>query len=906
MARAGGQALSLLADRYAAAGQVDAALSTARRVLEIEPWREGAHRSVMRLLALDGRRAAALAQYEICRQALADAFGAAPSTATEDLRQAIDEGRLGPAVAASKPPNNLPAPQTSFIGRGPERALLLERLTQPDGRLVTLTGPGGVGKTRLALRAAHDLLPHFPHGVFLVHLAGVTEPELVPEEIAGVLGLAPSGRTPALTQVIRQVRDRRLLLVMDNVEHLPGAVEVILALLAAAPGVAVLVTSRARLNVVAEWVIPVAGLAVPPAGVTADIEGYAAVQLFVDRATRAQPGFRLEATTADAVARLCRSVGGLPLAIEMAAAQVANRTCQAIAAAVAVDPGTLDTSLRDIPPRQRSLAVVFRDSWTTLSDAQREAFCALCVFRGGFEPQAAVVVASADAGMLASLADRSFLRAMDGARLDIHPVLRTLGAETRRSDPEAELAVHLRHADWLLALFSAEEETLAGPRPGPALERLALEHDNLRAALAWCAGDEGDVALGLRLAAASFRFWQLRGHLAEGRVWLSRLLARSGSDAPLEAGAKARSAAGVLAYLQGDLEQAQALQEASLDAWRLAEDDLGVARALNNLGLVALTHDDYDAAESAFRESLAVMTEIHDRQGMANARLNLGYVAFYHEDYAAAQGHFQAALDHWRAIGNIAGTARVLGALGDVARATGDTATARRLFEDSVEAWRQTEDRQGTARGLNDLGRAAFDAGDLPAARAWFEQSLAVRTELGLRGDMAGSYSNLGVVAEHLGDTATAERHFRAALAIWRELGDRNGTAHSLLHLGHAALVGGDTTTAARHYRESLALWHDLDQHRAGLAALDGLAAALATLGDGDIAARLTAAATEIAADVGPTAGDAAAERRARQAAELEQALGPAAFAAAWSAGSALGWEGAVALALGDGGRGGT
>ncbi|HYN89336.1 MAG TPA: BTAD domain-containing putative transcriptional regulator, partial [Ardenticatenaceae bacterium] len=688
--------LERLVTIYAARATPAAAIPYARRWLELDPLHEPAHRALIRLYLQTGQRAAALRQYESCVQRLAEELGAAPEPETTQLYQSIlvnqlpvrqqqpapteppaRAGGIAPTtLSGSTPPEPgthsakgraLPAQRTSFIGREREVEALCALLHRPDARLVTLTGPGGSGKTRLAVEVARQILDEtsadseqaFADGVFFVDLAPVGDPELVASTIAGALDVRPSGARPLQESLADFLRARRLLLLLDNFEQIVAAAPLLSELLDAAPHLKLLVTSREILHLYGEWEFSVPPLAVPdprqmPAGgdgLVRLLRDNEAARLFVERAWAANPGFTLNETNARAVAELCIRLEGLPLAIELAAARSKLFGPQALLARLA---GRLDllAGARDLPARQRTLRGAIQWSYDLLDPAEKLLFACLAVFVGGCTLEAAEQVASyrlkvegfpstpepstsnlqpstdpstfnlqpsAILNGIASLVDKSLLRreeSSDGEpRFGMLETIREFALERLGDRGAAEVeALRWEHARYYLGLAEVAEpeiDHLTGADPGAWLARLEVEHDNLRAALDWSlvGGGEDSAQLGLRLAGALRRFWIFRGFVREGRERLVALLAHQGAFARSTARAKALRAAGELAFLQGEYGAARTLVEEGLALSRELGDKSGIARSLASLeGL--RWQQGYAGEDSLNEEALALYREL--------------------------------------------------------------------------------------------------------------------------------------------------------------------------------------------------------------------------------------------------------------------------------------------------------
>jgi predicted ATPase/DNA-binding SARP family transcriptional activator len=682
-------------------------------------------------------------------------------------------GEVAP-LARPTPPHNLSSPLSSFFGRADELARLTALLAS-DTRLVTLVGSGGAGKTRLALALAWQLLPLFPEGVWWVALAGVQPADDPPlghgtlaSAVAAALGHTLSGRRDPLDELTDMLQDRASLLVLDNCEHLPEVAAVARTLLEAAPKVRVVASSREPLGLSGEALVRLEGLPVPLPGAN-DPASYPGVQLFVERASRHAPGWSA-ATAGDAVARLCRLLDGLPLAIELAAHWVGHYTPDEIVEAIQADLDFLAARTRDIPDRHRSLRAVFDYAWRSLNAAEQQALMRTSVFRGSFDRGAAQAVANVRATTLAALVDKSLLQQVAVGRYSLHELLRQFAAE-RLAGSDDGTAMRAQHAAYYLALAEQAAPELTRPDQAATLERLDRALDNLRAALSWV-DEQGQLELGLRLAGALERFWFTRGYLSEGREWLERFLTPAASiEASPAVRAQAFSAAGLLANTQGDHIQAVRWLELGLECYRAADDLAGAVRALTTLGGVAYDQGDLREARERWEQSLAQARAVGDPGEIARALGNLGE-AHYHlgELERAAALHIEA------------------------------LALARQLGRANLEAFQ-----------LGDLGNVARRQGELERATALHTQALELKRALGARRQIAITLEDLAAVAAAKDNAPRAARLLGAAAAIREAIGtpqaipERNATEQAVAE--ERAALGEEAWSAA--FREGLLLSMD-------------------------------------------------------------------------------------------------
>ncbi|MFN8511107.1 MAG: helix-turn-helix domain-containing protein [Thermomicrobiales bacterium] len=656
-------------------------------------------------------RVVAIGQYEGRRQATASELGIAP------VPDPIDANW-----------HNLPAPLTPLVGRAAEIAHIAAVLA--TGRLVTISGPGGSGKTRLALAAAWDALRQPPTEVWWVELAGVAatdDPALARATlvgvIAGALGLVLPGRDAPLDALAAALRERSALRVLDNCEHRPECAAVVRALLEAAPALRVLATSRESLGLVGEILLRLGGLPVPDPGAT-DPAAWASVQLFVERANRQAPADWADPVALRGTARLVRLLDGLPLAIELAAGWVGHYSPDEIATEIAADPDFLAATARDVPDRHRSLRAAFDYSWRLLGAAEQRDFRRLAVFRGGFDRAAASGIAGVRPAGLVALVDKSLLRVVDTGRYVLHELLRQFAAERLATTDEAAPLADA-HATYYLALAEQADPQLTGPEQAAWVARIERDADNLHAALGW-ARERGEAETLLRLVGALAHFWTTRGHTAEGRDWLEVALTLPGAGTvPAAIRARALYGAGVLASDQGDFALAEERLAASAAHFREAGELVGAVRALNTRGGVTFNRGDLILAAERYEACVALARDAGDTGEAARALGNLG--------------------ETWLFLGDPRGGDALTEAL----------ALARAAGRRDVEAY-----------VLGDLGTLARQRGDLALASARHREALALHQSIGALRQIAVTLENLAAlaVAERRGERAA--RLLGAATAL--------------------------------------------------------------------------------------------------------------------------------------------
>jgi len=489
------QALHMLVVKHLEREEHAAGIEYANRLLALEPWREETHRHLMILLARSRQRSAALAQYETCRRILAEELGVEPMPETTALYERLK-------AASIPPPHNLPPQPTAFVGRETELAEIARYLNNPQAQVLTLVGPGGIGKTRLALQAAARCVEpetnfeaRFANGVFLVPLADVGMAETSAAQnfliaaMADALGFSFQGPIHPQAQLLNHLREKRMLLILDNMEPLVAEARPLVDILQLAPGVKLLVTSRVRLNLREEWLLEVEGLDYPrttsPGTDERELEAYSAVTLFVQQARRLQAGFTLTGADAPAVVRICRLVSGVPLGIELAASWLRVLACAEIAAEIEQGLDFLTSTLQNIPERHRSLRAVFDYSWNLLSPSEQAVFQQLAIFRGGFQRETAAHVVDASLPMLAGLVDKSLLRRTAQGRYEMHDLLRQYAEEKLLTNPVESEGVRDRHCRYYAEFMVRHKPQLKGEDPQVALTTLSAERENVRAAWNW-------------------------------------------------------------------------------------------------------------------------------------------------------------------------------------------------------------------------------------------------------------------------------------------------------------------------------------------------------------------------------------------------------------------------------------
>jgi non-specific serine/threonine protein kinase len=714
---------------------------------------------------------------------------------------------------------NLPIPITGLIGREPELATIGALLRQPGTRLVTLTGPGGIGKTRLALAVAADLINAFPDGVWLVELAPLADPTLVPQAVAGALGLRAEAGRPLLDALVEYLRDRAVLLILDNCEHLVEAsARVADTLLRECADVRILATSRETLGIAGETMVQARPLSVPgsrqPPSPDALLQSDAA-RLFVERARAVLPGFAVTDDNAAALAQVCRRLNGIPLAIELAAARIGMLRVEQIAARLDDTFRLLGGGSRTAPAHQQTMRASMDWSYDLLADAERTLLRRLAVFAGGWTLEAAeAICAEADLGQLEDRAHPAKSRPQHAPVLDVLASLtskslvvadREVGAEARYRmlEPirqyareklleagESEFVANLHLAYYMELTERVEQATV---QPAQWLNHLRAEIDNIRVALEWSV--ERDSASGLRLASATWRFCFRYGYIREHRERLVRLLSQPAAASRTWMRAKALAAVARLVAWE-DFWRARALAEESLAIARELGDPRSEALSLVTLGYIACVMNDFSVGRPLVHESLALYRSLADTQGIAGVLFDLG-VTVEVNDYVRARAYLEEALKLYREQGDLLGMTDALEGLCDLTTWNSDFAVARRWLEESL-ALQHLLGGQTSAFTLHSLGSLALRQGEYAQARAYLEEGLAVCRDTGNPTLGHWLLAHLGYVALREGDEARARATFEQAQRRFLPAGNTGGVVYALEGLASLAARQGQPRRAAR------------------------------------------------------------------------------------------------------------
>lgn len=797
-------AFLVLATMHETRGELPDALQYARRAVELDPLWEAAHRQVIHLLALSGQRTQALAQYESLRLTLASELGVEPEHETQQLMTRL---QTLPAVETAPPPkHNLPAFLTPFIGREAELVDLTARLRDPDCRLLTVLGPGGSGKTRFAIAAAHEVMDTFPDGVWFVSLAAVTTREGVIPALVQGLGIYLQENIPAEKQIQDYLREKSMLLVLDNYEQLLPEVAWLVQILQTAPHVKLLVTSRMSLNIKGEHHYPLPGLSVPQIGETLAGARHSAIRLFADAAERAWPAFRLTSENLPAVVDICRTVEGLPLGIILAAAWVGTYREAEILTEMRRDLDFLATTWADVPARQRSLRATFAYSWRLLTDEERAVMGALSVFQGGFTREAAREICGATPRVLLSLSHKSLVQPTPNGRFYLHELVRQFAEEQLQTNAAGAQAVRTRHSRYFLKKLKEWDEGLKGPRQKETLEMLDVESSNARAAWDWAVetADWEPLAEGLE---GLGRYYLRRERDEEGMLVFRSariVLERHSDDTHPILPARLRMwECWFLLHHKApeEFEHQVRACHAMLEDLESSHSEVNRVRAyLGYLQGLRTILQDVRAAKNLFLQSYQLAQSVDDSYLSGLVLLKLcecfGQLGL-HEKFDTFT---QRALDIQRHLGNVLGTVEALRHRAAHLFQTGHLDEAIAMEEEALAL----ADRTGVLTP-GWAGTTYLAAGQVEKALAHYKKEFAQRILQGNQYLIAASHMKLGGSYLWAGDYEATRHHLGTALDMYQKYNDPRFIAGALVFFGMLELVAGQTTRAFEAAQKGMA-----------------------------------------------------------------------------------------------------
>jgi predicted ATPase/DNA-binding SARP family transcriptional activator len=778
-------ALSYLVRCHNARDEFDTAIAYAQRWLALDPLHEPAHRQLMQLYVWNDQRAAALRQYQECSHILKQELDVLPAEETTALYENIQRGALAQKsrepseqfstrLQAAAPMHNFPAQTTPFIDRRIELAEIAKRLQNPDCQLLTLIGPGGIGKTRLAIQAAIEHRTAFLDGLYFVSLAPVSSPDFLVSAVADSLNLSLDEQEDPKQQLLNHLQGRQILLVMDNFEHLVKGADLAANILTQASGVKILTTSRERLNLQGEWTFEVKGMPYPPDDKINQIEDYSAVALFLDKAYRVHSGFSLTETEKPHLAHICQLVEGMPLGIELAAAWVRLLSCQEIATEIErmyeAQHGLdfLSTPLHDVPERHQSLQAVFEHSWRLLSAEEKSAFRKLSVFQGGCRREAIEWVTGAPLPLLSALVDKSLLTRRASGRYEMHELLRQYATEKLHQTPTEAKEARQRHCEYFAQFLQRQETLLKGARHKEIFAEICSEIENVRSSWHW-AVSQNDTTEIERMLKSLGRFYRMYGWFQEGvEAFGQAITTLQESDHNQALTGQLLAYQGWFLMRQGLYAPAREVLQQSITLFRQLDNRAELAAPLQFLGILTSEVGEYGEAKQLLQESLAIYREIDDQREIAWTLSNLGYCISNLED--------------------------------------GERFEAKQILQESLAIYKTIGDKQGIAIVLNNLGYVHYQLGEYPEAHQQFQESLALRREIGYPRGIAVALNNLGHVAGALEDYEAGQTHYNESLKITLDiqaiplaLDTLGGLAAPLAYAGKTSLALELLTLALHH-----------------------------------------------------------------------------------------------------------
>ncbi|MFN8493337.1 MAG: BTAD domain-containing putative transcriptional regulator [Caldilineaceae bacterium] len=841
------EAYSDLAAYAEATGDLSGARRYIQRQIELDPLREPAYRQQMRILARQGERSAALAVFERCRRLLNEELGLDPEPETLTLHMQILNAEAAPALTALAlpPPNaasfaqtqttaaptsyNLPQQLTPFIGREEELAQLQQRLAHPTYRLLTLIGPGGIGKTRLAIQVASANQHLFPDGVFFVALAGVQTVAAIPAAIMGAMNASLNmGAASSTQQLLQLLAPKKLLLVIDNFEHLLDGVDLLLAILQAAPAVTLLVTTREQLNCQAEDSFVLNGLATPTQMSLAEAGHYAAVRLFCECAYRLHKNFRLTAENCPAVVKICQLVAGMPLALELATTWLGELDCAGLAAAIAKNQAILATTQRDRPARHRSMQAVFDYSWQMLSGREQQLLGQLALCQGRFSAQIATQLTGASLIDLTRLRYKSLLRIAEAGYYDLHPLIRAFALATLA--PATQLPAEERLATLYLQQVAAQASTLDGATPQMALQVIEREQDNVQQAWHWAATQER-IDLLLQSADALSEYYAASGRNAECEAsflpLVQRLLAQPAAD---------ESCALLCLHLLDKLCHALILQTKLADAQHWAQKLIAFAQRYSNREFEARGIQQWGcaldadgkkvAARQKLEDALRLTRQVEQPRLLGSILLDLG-ITYLGDSNSHVATYLQEALTIQRSLGNRTAEQRILLYLGINCTQMEDYQAGRTYQLAALNLLSVTGNRPLEMRIVGGLGYTLAMLGDYGAALEYLMSARRISQEIQWRLQESYTLHNLCCLQRKLGNFDLAVEYGKESLRVALQQASEDAANWARFHLGYALLARGDLAQAWQTFQQAQASWQAAGRLKQASWAIAGMAAAL-------------------------------------------------------------------------------
>jgi len=712
--------------------------------------------------------------------------------------------KFPPLRSLSSHPNNLPIQSTPFMGREKELSDITKLINNPSCRLITLVGPGGTGKTRLAIQAAAETIRQFKNGVYFIPLDPLSSTDFLISTIADALNFSFYSKEDEAIQLLNYLREKEILLILDNFEHLVKGARIISDILKIASKIKILVTSRELLNLKGEWIVQVEGMDFPE-GEGINVEGCGAVQLFFHSAHRVT-NITFSDEDKQFVIRICQLVGGLPLGIEIASSWLRALSCKEIAKEIEKNVDFLSTSLRDVPERHRSLRAVFDYSWDFLSDEEKDMFMKLSVFQGGFTREAAEKVTDISITMLTSFMDKSLIRKIPEGRYEMAEIIRQFANEKLRRYPDIEEKIKNLHSTYFADFLHKREEDILSVKAKETKDEIKREIKNIRLAWSWAVEKKMIVNID-RAVDTLYNFYDIMGKFQEGEKCLVKAIEtfkHSVLDNTLKVYGKLLSKIGSFYYHLGDYSKAREYLNESISISEKLKEEKDKAFSLYCLTRIEALLGNYENAEKLGKESLKIYEEIKDRYGVPDSLNAIGVIYYYLKRFNEAKQLFEKSLEFSTEMGYQKGISTAFGNIGLVAYETGNYDEAKRLLMKGFEMDRKMGDRMGMANNLHNIGLTYKTLKDYENAKKYYEQALAIRREIGDRMGISISFNNLGNLGGFSVDYDDAIGFHKEALTIRKEIGDKMGIAQSLLNMGEIFSHIEKDREAKEHYYEAL------------------------------------------------------------------------------------------------------
>lgn len=798
-------AIKRLAEYEASQENFRTATNHARRLLALEPLREDIHRLLMILFARSGQRAQALTQYEVCVDILAQELEVEPGEETVALFRKIRDGTFVPPLPAPEeivsPRHNLPASLTSFVGRDAELAQIKKWLAEDHGRLLTIVGPGGIGKTRLALYAARSVLDKFTHGAWLISLTSLTDVENLPTVMASRLGITFIGNADPKTQVVNYLRRRELLLVLDNVEHLvsQSLADFLISLLSQASGVKVVITSRQRLMMQAEQVLNLSGLAYPEMEMVSAASAYPAGKLFLERCQ--SHGIRLAKMLQvdEHIQHLCRQVDGLPLALELAAAWTRMLPLSKIIHEIERGIEFPASTIRDLPSRHRSIRAVFNTSWKLLDNEEQRLMRQLAYFRGGFSDDSAAEIVSATSAQLRTLANKSLIRQLEGNRYDMHELIRQYAAGKLALHEAEEKEVAKKHGRYFSQFLENRIETIQGSDYLQAKAEIEADIDNVRQAWEWAMATHNLEDIARSAETLHYYFFNTQGLFSEAAQRFQHAAAQIEDQAEEQAhplAGRLLLMAAVNQRILGQLIEARQLAQKGLEIFYQHELSDDIARATSTLSVIQLQLGDKEPALRLAEKAVTLARDGEDPVNLCLCLNNLAYVLAHNGDYNSAIAIAEESADLARKAAYPHGLLSAMNMLGVYYQEAGENKKAETVFEELLDKCRESATKSRLAQVVNNLGSLYKKRGEWKRALPLLEEALTLYEEVGQTHYAAFVRVILGEVALSQGKLRQAQGYCAQAMSTAQEIDMPALALNALVLQAHLLSARGENEQA--------------------------------------------------------------------------------------------------------------